>query len=172
MAGAEAPVVHALARLDELTKGRPASGDSEGRLIYDVPLRELLAPLVAMPALGFYCSQCHKRISWWALHGGLAMVVFADRRAATKTRTAGTGDLNQARENTGLEPWIDQASRPGGRVQITEWSDRGRSDNNASGYPLRATFSCRCGAKYATKNTTRLRAFLSARRTGSSRILL
>lgn len=172
MTAVEDAAARALARLDELAAGKRPSPKAEGQLIYDPELRATLTPLMPMSALGFYCARCQKRIGWWTLHGQLAMVVFSDRRAATKKRSAGTADLDPARENPGLEPWIDRATQPGGRAEITEWSDPDRSDNNASGYPLRATFTCRCGAAYPTRNSTRLRAFLTARRTDSSRILL
>lgn len=155
----------ALALLDEL-------GGAESTQISDEALRAELAPLTALPAMGFHCSRCQQRIAWWALHSRLALIVFAERRALTKTRRAGVSDLDQSRENPGLEAWIDQASRPGGRIKITEFSDPASSQNNASGYPLRTTFSCRCGAEFVTRNTTRLRGFLIAGSTGSTRILL
>lgn len=148
-------------RLDEL-------GGAEGNQIYDQALCQELAPLVAHPALAFHCARCLNRIAWWSLHGQLALIVFTERRAVTKGRRLGTADLDQRRDNEGLEPWIDQANQPGGRIHITEWSGAG----NASGYPQRVTFRCGCGAEYVTRNSTRLRAFLTARRVGSSRILL
>jgi len=153
--------VRALTRLDEL-------GGAEGSQIYDPILSHALAPLIAHPAMAFHCARCQDRVAWWTLHSRLALIVFAERRATTKTRRAGTSDLDQARDDDGLEPWIDQATRPGGRIQISEWSGGG----NTSGYPLRVTFQCGCGAEYVTRNSSRLRAFLTSRKVGSSRILL
>lgn len=148
----------ALDALDEV-------GDVEGRRIYDACLRAALEPLRATGLLQpFFCSKCEQRIAWWAIDPAGAFVIASERRLSTDHRHPGSQRLagRGPRSNEGLAPWIESAMKPGGRIELV--------DHRTPGYPLRLKFRCRCGADYTTKNTQRLRAFLTATASRSSRI--
>ena len=152
----------ALAALERL-------GDAEGRAIFDGSLRAALTPFRTHAALEVICGrrECGRRIAWWALDTDAAFVAATERRARPRERLGGMRDLAKPlpRKNHGLLPWIELAQSGRTSVEIADW-------RNASGYPLRLKFTCRCGAVYTTTNTRRIQLYLTALSRGSGTILL
>ena len=141
-------------------------GDAEGKHIYSPTLRSALAPLTALPPLGFYCAACQKRIAWWAIDPNIAVVIATERKTSTKSRGPIRPDLagRGEREHHGFQIWIESAMKPGGRIELV--------DVSTSGVPTRLKFRCCCGADYTATNTRRLQVYLSAVSVEASRIYL
>jgi hypothetical protein len=144
-------------------------GGAESSGIYEPRLNAVLQPLRALPAIEVCCGRdlCRARIGWWAIDHSVAYIAATQERAKPKRRLGGMSDLAepQPRRNAGLLPWIELAESGKTRVRLVDWK-------NASGFPLRLSFHCRCGAEYVTRNTTRLRLFLSAAAAGTGTIFL
>lgn len=144
-------------------------GGAEGRDIYQPQLNAVLEPLRALPAIEVCCGKdrCRARMGWWAIDHNVAYIAATQERAKPKRRFGGMSDLAEAqpRRNAGLLPWIELAESGTTRVRLVDWK-------NASGFPLRLSFHCRCGAEYVTRNTTRLRLFLTSVAAGRSTIFL
>jgi hypothetical protein len=163
-AGAFDPADAARTALEVLGSKRNA----ERQRIYDADLNAALDPLRGAPAIQMRCRKCRRRVGWCALHTGTALIAVTQRRALPKHRRGGMTDLydpDPASQIRGKEAWIELAEADGGSVSISDW-------RNPSGYPLRVTLTCRCGGKYPTTNTFRLRQYLRTTALGGSTITL
>jgi hypothetical protein len=161
---ADAPIAAqaALARLEQLK-------DSEGRRLYDGPLNAALQPLRRLQPLPVECGRCYRGVAYYALESGAAIVAACQRRAPLQRRSiGGVGALSRQDPHpmgSAKAGWIMHAETENGSVRLV--------DRYTPGHPARLAFICPlCGARYVLTNTRRLRQFLTAISTGSSRIVL
>jgi hypothetical protein len=152
----------ALARLEEIE-------GAEGRQLYDGELNAALEPLRSLQPLPVECGGCHRGVAYYALEPGVAILAAAQRRAPPHRRSLG-GAAALSRQDphrlgSAKASWIEQAETERTSVRLV--------DAYTPGYPARIKLICpRCSRPYMLTNTRRLRQFLTAIGSGSSRIVL
>jgi|SRR5215218_10098917 hypothetical protein len=152
----------ALARLEEIE-------DAEGRRHHDGALNAALEPLRTLPPLPVECGRCYRGVAYYALESGVAVLAAAQRRAPPHRRLLG-GAAALSRQDphplgSAKAGWIEQAETERTSVRLV--------DAYTPGYPARIKLICpRCRRPYMLTNTRRLRQFLTAIGSGSSRIVL